>query len=116
MRANRVPWNRGDVVMIYAYRGVDLVVGVMGVLAAGAAFSVVGIFGLRSWIGFVMIGSVGWFFTGNFLFEFQLWNGLAMRLWGKRELVVAMYGMGKADGMDRLIRHIQMTGRLFISM
>lgn len=33
---------RGDVVMIYAYRGVDLVVGVMGVLAAGAAFSVVG--------------------------------------------------------------------------
>lgn len=27
--------------MIYAYRGVDLVVGVMGVLAAGGAFSVV---------------------------------------------------------------------------
>lgn len=32
---------RGDVVMIYAYRGVDLVVAVMGVLKAGAAFSVV---------------------------------------------------------------------------
>ena len=28
--------------MIYAYRGVDLVVGVMGVLGAGGAFSVVG--------------------------------------------------------------------------
>ena len=32
---------RGDVVMIYAYRGVDLVVAVMGTLKAGAAFSVV---------------------------------------------------------------------------
>lgn len=37
---------RGDVVMIYAYRGVDLVVGVMGVLGAGGAFSVVGVSGL----------------------------------------------------------------------
>ena len=35
-------FGRGDLVMIYAYRGVDLVVGVMGVLGAGAAFSVVG--------------------------------------------------------------------------
>ena len=32
---------REDVVMIYAYRGVDLVIAVMGVLAAGATFSVV---------------------------------------------------------------------------
>lgn len=32
---------RGDVVMIYAYRGVDLVVAVVGTLKAGAAFSVV---------------------------------------------------------------------------
>ena len=32
---------RGDVAMIYVYRGVDLVVAVMGVLLAGAAFSVV---------------------------------------------------------------------------
>ncbi|KAL6720520.1 large subunit of alpha-aminoadipate reductase [Lecanora helva] len=32
---------RGDVVMIYAYRGVDLVVAVLGTLKAGAAFSVV---------------------------------------------------------------------------
>ncbi|KAI9816801.1 MAG: putative NRPS-like protein biosynthetic cluster [Pycnora praestabilis] len=32
---------RGEVVMIYAYRGVDLVVSVMGVLIAGATFSVV---------------------------------------------------------------------------
>ena len=32
---------RGDVVMIYAYRGVDLVISVMGALAAGATFSVV---------------------------------------------------------------------------
>ncbi len=31
---------RGDVVMIYAYRGVDLVVAVLGTLKAGAAFSV----------------------------------------------------------------------------
>ncbi|CAN6632471.1 L-2-aminoadipate reductase [Trichomonascus vanleenenianus] len=31
----------GDVVMIYAYRGVDLVVAVMGVLKAGATFSVI---------------------------------------------------------------------------
>ncbi|CCX30155.1 Similar to L-aminoadipate-semialdehyde dehydrogenase; acc. no. P40976 [Pyronema omphalodes CBS 100304] len=30
---------RGDVVMVYAYRGVDLVVSVMGVLKAGATFS-----------------------------------------------------------------------------
>ena len=30
----------GDVVMVYAYRGVDLVVAVMGVLRAGATFSV----------------------------------------------------------------------------
>lgn len=30
----------GDVVMIYAYRGVDLVVAVLGTLKAGAAFSV----------------------------------------------------------------------------
>ena len=29
---------RGDVVMIYAYRGVDLVVAVLGTLKAGAAF------------------------------------------------------------------------------
>lgn len=32
---------RGDVVMIYAYRGVDLMVSVMGVLKAGATFSVI---------------------------------------------------------------------------
>jgi len=32
---------RGEVVMIYAYRGVDLVVSIMGTLKAGAAFSVV---------------------------------------------------------------------------
>ena len=32
---------RGDVVMVYAYRGVDLVVAVMGVLRAGATFSVI---------------------------------------------------------------------------
>ena len=32
---------QGDVVMIYAYRGVDLVVAVLGTLKAGAAFSVV---------------------------------------------------------------------------
>jgi len=33
---------REDVVMIYAYRGVDLVVAVMGVLKVGATFSVIG--------------------------------------------------------------------------
>jgi L-aminoadipate-semialdehyde dehydrogenase len=32
---------RGEVVMVYAYRGVDLVVAVMGVLKAGATFSVI---------------------------------------------------------------------------
>ncbi|ODV93836.1 hypothetical protein PACTADRAFT_51586 [Pachysolen tannophilus NRRL Y-2460] len=32
---------RGDIVMIYAYRGVDLVVAIMGVLKAGATFSVI---------------------------------------------------------------------------
>lgn len=32
---------RGDVIMIYAYRGVDLVVAIMGVLKAGATFSVI---------------------------------------------------------------------------
>ena len=32
---------RGEVVQIYAYRGVDLVVAIMGTLKAGAAFSVV---------------------------------------------------------------------------
>lgn len=32
---------RGEVVMIYAYRGVDLVVSIMGILKAGAALSVV---------------------------------------------------------------------------
>jgi L-aminoadipate-semialdehyde dehydrogenase len=32
---------RGDVIMVYAYRGVDLVVAVMGVLKAGATFSVI---------------------------------------------------------------------------
>ena len=32
---------RGDVVMIYAHRGVDLVVAVFGVLKAGATFSVI---------------------------------------------------------------------------
>lgn len=32
---------RGEVVMIYAYRGVDLVVAVMGVLKAGGTFSVI---------------------------------------------------------------------------
>jgi len=32
---------RGEVVMIYAYRGVDLVVAIMGVLKAGATFSVI---------------------------------------------------------------------------
>ncbi|ODQ78736.1 hypothetical protein BABINDRAFT_162428 [Babjeviella inositovora NRRL Y-12698] len=32
---------KGDVVMIYAYRGVDLMVAVMGVLKAGATFSVI---------------------------------------------------------------------------
>ena len=32
---------RGDVVMVYAYRGVDLVVAVMSVLKAGATFSVI---------------------------------------------------------------------------
>ncbi|CAO3630332.1 unnamed protein product [Cunninghamella echinulata] len=32
---------REDVVMIYAYRGVDLVIAIMGVLAAGATFSVI---------------------------------------------------------------------------
>lgn len=33
---------RGDVIMVYAYRGVDLVVAVMGILKAGATFSVIG--------------------------------------------------------------------------
>jgi L-2-aminoadipate reductase len=33
---------RGDVVMVYAHRGVDLVVAVMGILKAGATFSVIG--------------------------------------------------------------------------
>lgn len=33
---------REEVVMVYAYRGVDLVVAVMGVLKAGATFSVIG--------------------------------------------------------------------------
>ncbi|EEB05845.1 aminoadipate-semialdehyde dehydrogenase [Schizosaccharomyces japonicus yFS275] len=32
---------RGEVVMVYAYRGVDLVIAVMGVLKAGATFSVI---------------------------------------------------------------------------
>uniref|UniRef100_A0A060TAU4 Alpha-aminoadipate reductase n=1 Tax=Blastobotrys adeninivorans TaxID=409370 RepID=A0A060TAU4_BLAAD len=32
---------QGDIVMVYAYRGVDLVVAVMGVLKAGATFSVI---------------------------------------------------------------------------
>ena len=32
---------RGEVVMVYAYRGVDLVVVIMGILKAGAAFSVI---------------------------------------------------------------------------
>lgn len=32
---------RGDVIMAYAYRGVDLVVAVMGILKAGATFSVI---------------------------------------------------------------------------
>lgn len=32
---------RGDVIMVYAHRGVDLVVAVMGVLKAGATFSVI---------------------------------------------------------------------------
>ncbi|MCJ1397376.1 large subunit of alpha-aminoadipate reductase [Xylographa trunciseda] len=32
---------RGDVVMVYAHRGVDLVVAVMGILKAGATFSVI---------------------------------------------------------------------------
>ena len=43
--ANNV--NQGDVVTIYAYRGVDLVVAVMGILKAGAAFSVIGEINLR---------------------------------------------------------------------
>jgi L-aminoadipate-semialdehyde dehydrogenase len=34
----------GDVVMVYAHRGVDLVVAVMGTLKAGATFSVIGVF------------------------------------------------------------------------
>jgi L-2-aminoadipate reductase len=34
--------DRGDVVMVYAHRGVDLVVAVMGILKSGATFSVVG--------------------------------------------------------------------------
>jgi len=38
--ANHV--DRGDVVMVYAHRGVDLVVAVMGILKAGATFSVIG--------------------------------------------------------------------------
>ncbi|KAL6453842.1 LYS2 L-2-aminoadipate reductase large subunit [Candida maltosa Xu316] len=32
---------KGDIVMIYAYRGVDLMIAVMGVLKAGATFSVI---------------------------------------------------------------------------
>ncbi|ORY80373.1 L-aminoadipate-semialdehyde dehydrogenase [Protomyces lactucae-debilis] len=32
---------KGDIVVLYAYRGVDLVVGVMGILKAGATFSVI---------------------------------------------------------------------------
>lgn len=34
--------SRGDVVMVYAHRGVDLVVAVMAILKAGATFSVIG--------------------------------------------------------------------------
>jgi L-2-aminoadipate reductase len=34
--------SRGDVVMVYAHRGVDLVVAVMGILKAGGTFSVIG--------------------------------------------------------------------------
>jgi L-aminoadipate-semialdehyde dehydrogenase len=32
---------KGEVVMVYAYRGVDLVVAIMGILKAGAGFSVI---------------------------------------------------------------------------
>jgi non-ribosomal peptide synthetase component F len=39
---------REDVVMIYAYRGVDLVIAIMGVLKAGATFSVIGKLGLEA--------------------------------------------------------------------
>lgn len=35
---------REDVVMIYAYRGVDLVIAIIGVLKAGATFSVIGLY------------------------------------------------------------------------
>lgn len=42
---------REDVVVLYSYRGVDLVVAVMGVLKAGATFSVIGI--KKEWVDFV---------------------------------------------------------------
>ena len=53
--------------MIYAYRGVELVVGVMGVLAAGGAFSVVGGFWISSFGEFGLVlslmGLLGCLFT-----------------------------------------------------
>lgn len=53
---------REDVVMIYAYRGVDLVVAIMGVLKAGATFSVIGKL-LKPGIG------VGWHQVMNFFLD-----------------------------------------------
>ncbi len=72
--------------MIYAYRGVDLVVGVMGVLGAGGAFSVVG----GSGMGFVLVfGLILWLMCfwvtsslSFFLLVFRIWRGLEVELWG----------------------------------
>ncbi|CAG8558298.1 13037_t:CDS:2, partial [Racocetra fulgida] len=56
---------REDVVMIYAYRGVDLVVAIMGVLKAGATFSVIDNLNLKCEIPALEILNDGFLKGGN---------------------------------------------------
>lgn len=50
------------------------------------------------------------------LVDFRVMQGLEGGVVGNAARLVEVYGMGKADGIDRLIRRIQMIGRLSILM
>ena len=59
---------------------------------------------------------LGCYLSGVFLIDFVIMEGFDGEFVGGSYVLIAVHGMGNADGMGRSIRRIQMIGRLFILM
>lgn len=59
---------------------------------------------------------LGCYFSGLFLIDFVIMEGFDSGFVGGSYGLIVVHGMRNADRMGRLIRRIQMIGRLFILM